>query len=784
MFKDSQVTRLAPFVCVEEAAAAPAVLYPALVGSGMLAVGLDATGFQALSDGLGPHIRPHFAPFHYCQADTYLLHDGMISAHLWDDEERQTGMMSTERPEVGEQVRRNFLPLGWLDFEVAVDEQRWHGDALRPLIRAWRRDWRLDRGTLTTAYDLYLQGQQLCRIEIEAFAPFDGESLYFRLRRTACATACGEIRLSVSLRLTTRGGLPIFDQPGAVTVDGPTLRATIDEGSRYAPAEPYTVVYGLGVAGMHATCTTAGWTATLAGDAGLPAEGWMRVAAHRLVGQAQREATERAASLKEQAAQASAASFRAARDAHARAVAAFWDQVAEIAVDAAGDELETRRAWTLHMSEWLLRCGNDHRLGGTVQFMLMHQNGWKACNFHDHRYIIDGILRANYHELALAHVRWLHRVMAPHGRPFPWMMTYDGFTPVPPAQDRAPMSDANRAILAAMVYELSGAGRDELLRDTVYPIVRRVADHGVADWFYQSDEGTVRFRAVENDVMNETPRECEPGTVALYLSVLRKALAYAQTLQVDAERCQAWRQVLAHMALPRVDDRYAAWLGAPADQVVSPWFAGAAYIAEWEPTSDVAAYRRTCDHYDTHAAPINRPWLQALTASRMIRLDQPERAEQQLVDNVRHGLHGPGYFEECLPVGIAALPPFATAHGAHLTAACEQLVQPDFWTDRLWIGRGLPAAMRAHRIQFHGLRANKGVLVAGHYSPHSWVVTLTGTGCPLTLECLLRLPAAVSTRLVVTLDDAPVTWAYAGEFIVLCVPLGSRQSRCLRLAAD
>ncbi len=120
MFKDSAVTRLDPWVLREEADAIPAVCYPAFVGSGQFGLGLDGGGLQSLPDTLGPHYNCYFTPYHRCQADLYVLHEGLHSRHLWDDESRLTGH-AVDSQQVSRESQRNFMPFGYLTQEFEVE---------------------------------------------------------------------------------------------------------------------------------------------------------------------------------------------------------------------------------------------------------------------------------------------------------------------------------------------------------------------------------------------------------------------------------------------------------------------------------------------------------------------------------------------------------------------------------------------------------------------------------------------------------------------------------------
>lgn len=779
MFKDSHVTRLDAWSVVEEADAMPAVAFPAFVGTGKLGIALDAAGLQSLPNRLGEYYHSPAKPWHVTQSDTYVLREGMISAHLWEDEARHTGV-SLDAPELTEHVKRNFLPMGFLEQSLEVDGKCFAGEEIIAQACNWRRDWDLRHATVCTAYSLdhspALDPARACRLAVEVFAPHGGETVYVKLTRGAGRAVDAEMSWQVSLSLQTRHGLPLFDQPGAVTVGAQTLLATIDGASQFCPAEPYAVVYGVAADGAEVALSTTGWQVTLRGRQGEAQTAWLRLDFRRFAGEELPAASGCRDGLEATLRAFTRAEYTDALQAHRAEYAAFWARTADIEVEQP-DAFEVRRRFMLHMSEYLLRTGNDHTLGGTVQFLFVHQNGWQACNFHDHHYIIDGIARVNLWEEAEGHARWMKRVMNPTGRPFPWMMTYDGFATIPPARDRAPMSDANRALLAMRLYELAGVGREALLRDTIYPILRTVADHGVAEWFYEED-GQMRFRAVENDVMAETPRVSEAGTIVMYLTVLRKAIAYSERLGVDADRRAGWQRVVDRTRLDVVEGRYRAWLDAPATQGASVWFENAYGLTEAQEYLDDATYRRTRD-FGQRVVICNYPWLNASAACSEMRLGRPDRAEQFLVDSLQHRIHGPGYFEECAPIGQYALPPFATAHGAHLAASCEQIVLPDFWRARVLIGASMPSKLRASHLRFSSLRTLGGMLISGSSDPKQLTVEIHHTGDPLEVDIQLRLPCEAGLYFQVLRDGQPVDHTFAGDNVTVHLSLTTGEQTTL-----
>ena len=783
MFKDSFTTRLTPWHITEESSGLPHFSYPALVGSGLLGVGLDAAGLQSLPDKITAFLGSKHAPFHATQADLYVLHEGMISEHLYQDEVKHTGRDVPPGEFVYGQ-RRNFMPLGYLSQEFDYGGRSYAGDAVLSVAGQWRREWDLRRAIVRNRFAL----DRSIVVETEIFVPHGGETVYLKLTRRPARrvdvhggnrlSGSDPFRWTVRLPLETRHGLKLYDQPDSVKPGERTLHASIDRNSSYKPTERYVVLYGVAADGMDVSLTADGWSATMAAPLEQEQTAWLRIDFSRFVAGGIRMVDDARDEMEADLLRFNRDEWQQALERHEADFRTFWSNTADVDVHVR-DDFELRRRFLLHVSEYLFRCGNDFSFGGTCQFLLFHQNGWGASNFHDSHYIVDGIARANMWTEAESNLWWLRRVMrADSGRAFPWMMTYSGEPTVTPERDRAPMSDANRAMIAIRIYELAGRHREQLLREAAFPIVKRVADMAVDHWFYEQD-GRLLFRGVETDVMGAEAIINDAATVMMFLTIIRKALAYRAALGIDDPRRQDWQRVLDSARLDIVNGRYAPHLNARPDAKVGCWLCNTYYLAEAQDFMDDAAYAATID-WGQKVVGCNMPWIGFAAASSEMRLGRSDRAEQHFVEAFEHGTHGPGYYEEVSPVGSYGLPPLGTAHGAHLTAACEQIVISDFWRHRVYVGKGMPAKMRANRVVFSNLRARDGLIVSGESAPRRLAVSLHHTGDPVEMEIVLRVPCEAPTSFQVLADPPaeavrrtggrPAAYDFHGEYVTLRLP--------------
>jgi hypothetical protein len=770
-FKDSYIISMTPWRIIEASESMPRIAYPAYIGTGKVGIGIDAGGLQGLKDQLRGQRFNLVPPYNVTQADLYVLHDGMISELLYQDELRLTGVKQ-DFPEYG--MKNNFMPFGFLAQTFRVDNKEITGDDLYSSSRQWKRDWNLQQGILRTSYVL----NERYYIEIEMFAPYGGETVYCKLTRQAVRRGRGPadnnnkefFGWDVALPFKTRNGMPVFDEANAVKTGKRTILATVTEKSSYKPSEKYGFLYGVAADKAEILLNRDGIILKTQAPVSETGVTYLRLDFRKLTGEQISRSGSISTDLENELSGFNAQMYQEALNKHISDYASFWSNTADIEV-IGGNAFETKKRFMLHMSQYMLRNGNDYSCGGTLQFLFMHNNGWGACNFHDHQYIVDGLARSNVWNEALSNLKWMKQVMRTDGRPFPWMMRYDGGPGAKPERDRAPMSDANRALLAMRIYELAGQGRDVLLREQVYPIIRAVVEMSLKDWFYEKDN-RLFFKGVETDVMAQSAIENDLATVLAYITLIKKAISYSEYLGVDEDRRKAWQDLINRWK-PEMTGTgmYAPRAGATQNARAGTWLCISEYIAECHNYLDPEILKAMNDN----GQPVvrgNIPWISFAAASSEMRLNRPDRAQQFFIDNINHRIHGPGYFEENVFAGGGGVPaPYASAHGSHLVAACEQVLMSDFWSHRIGIGTGMPSEMRMQSLSFHSLRGRDGVMVSGTSTPKKLEVNLHHTGDPVKMEVIMKIPSQLGPILRVSIDGQPVSYTFKGEEVLVNVQL-------------
>lgn len=773
MFSDSAITDLTPHSATESCSRFPDDVFPTLVGSGRFGMGVDASGLQATNSSIAS-TRGKDAPMGNGRMDDlYLVHGGLLSEHLfWDavesaDEDELSDDVRHVRDGTAEEIdaegtldhtyknhREHFMPLGYLTYDLVVDGTTIRGEDLADHVRGeWSRETNLADGTVSTSFVV----ADALAVELTVFAPQDGHRAYVRAAFEPYEGVLGEmaaehdVRFEPRIELSTRAGLPIYDEPGAVDCEENLAVADITAESRYAPHEDYTTVYGVGATDaatdVSADAVGATWETTV--DDRVECD--FVFAFHPV---RDGDVDDMVATVGEQIARVEAGGVDDVLADHRADWQSFFDDVADVSFDRPG--LDWRKEeYLLHASEYLMRCGHDFRQGASTCFYLHHQLLFHAAKWWDFHFMVDGVLHANMVEEAGQAVDWLDGVMAPEGRPFSYMLAYDGRPLIDEHREIVEMQVAAHAASAWKYYEANGD--DDLLRETVYPILKRAADYAVDDLFEATDDG-YRLVPLGHDSGGHT--ELTPNRTfhaAWFLTTLRKASEYADHLGVDADRRERWDDVRERFAFA-TDDAEDLYLYAddvhPADFDSEPPYFASRLLYPTEATADVDVerFRRTRDQ--SPPLQINKPWMSFAQAATDYRAGDVERGADQYALG-RDLAFGVGFFKEIGPYGADGnmIPPFATAHGTHLTALLEQFASTDPTEGGVDLLGNLPPTLRGESFTFDDVRTQTGIVASGSVDGRSATFDLHNPGGERTEAVRIRPPVGVPRDdLVVTVD--------------------------------
>ncbi|WP_458208743.1 glycosyl hydrolase family 95 catalytic domain-containing protein [Haladaptatus sp. NG-SE-30] len=803
MFADSAIVDLTPYRSTEACSRFPDDIFPSFAGSGRFGMGIDASGLQAVNSNIASTRGKEAPAGNGNMDDLYLIHGGMLSEHLfWEDVETAD---DADLPEDARHVRdgtadeidaegtldhtyknhrEHFMPLGFLTYDLVVDGTRISGADLANHVRGeWERETDLQRGCVTTSFVV----ADAVTLDLTVFAPHDGHRVYVRATLDVYDGVLGEmaephdVRFEPQLRLATRSGRPIYDEPDAITCNDQTAVASITSDSKYNPHEAYTTVYGVGATNADTEVTPdsldAEWETTVDGPTTCDF-----VFAFHPVRDAETESVER--TVRGHVDDLTAASVDDQQQQHESDWRSFFARTADVSFERPGIEWR-KEEYLLHASEYLMRCGHDFRQGASTCFYLHHQLLFHAAKWWDFHFMVDGVLRANMTDEAGHAVDWLDAIMATEGRPFSYMLAYDGRPLIDPHREIVDMQVAAHASSVWKYYESNGD--DELLESTVYPIVRRAADYAVDELFEERD-GRYRLIALGHDSGGHTDLTSNRTFhAAWFLTALRKAIEYAESLDTDTEARNRWQTVLDGFEFAADDEQYHFAEGVePSDFDSEPPYFTSRLLYPTEAMADIdfEKFRRTRER--SPPIQINKPWMSFAQASTDYRAGDIERAAEQYALG-RDRAFGIGFFKEIGAYGADGnvIPPFATAHGAHLTALLEQFAMTDITEGTVNLLTNLPPYLRGDAISFENVRTLSGIVVSGDVDTHRTRLELANATGAGDVTFRIQPPIGVPRDALQTIADGePVETEWDEKAVIVTLPFDADERKEVVLESE
>ncbi len=684
-FKDSAVTRIDPHQLLEEASILPENLFPVYLGNGHIGMNLDASGLQSLDSqrlkgwwGGGPD-------------GNYIFRHGFLSSHLaW----KTYGF------------DYNLMPTGYLDWEVRYGETVVNSETLSKHAHVWQRKVDLTGSYVETSMLLDLT----MRLTVTIFIPFGGTKIVMRFAAKAYQERNQSIDTPVPFTLTARmnlglrNGTAIFD-----TVqyhDDAVVLA-------HHGYEDYTLRYR--------------WYA----DSQVAIQ--QDNAAYNIIWNSEtgNESTTLNCCIDVDAPEvAETLSFTQIAADHQAEWKSFWATSGSVST---GD---IHKDFLYANSIHFLRTAHEYSKGGLGAGLASHPECWMGCNFWDMMWMGDGLLRANHTELVVDFIKWMKKVMRPEGRPFPWMMTYDGRTPVKPEDDQGVVVIDAFATIAIRAYLET---KDEaLFSECVWPILNSVCAFLVSDMYAKEEEHYILGTPVAHDVggMGEALIN-ETYTNVWSTSVLKRSLMLARDHQLTPEWSVIGAEIVANPFFECDEQYYHHARGlAVKDFSFASWVPNLLYPTEMREILDMdkmIATRETSSFIDLYMTKQGdyQPWSYFWTALADFRRGAAEAAEWHIQEGMQF-THAAGYFCECGPFqwGSCGLPPYPAPHGTFLTAVSEQFFAGSYWENTLEICTNFPDSWKTASVQCHNISSGTGVVLHSFsYTPEKLMAVLCGQGC-------------------------------------------------------
>lgn len=743
IFRQSAVSHLDRERVVETWERMPRDIHPALLGSGRIALGLDATGMQGLNCSLAQY-RDCAAFEHnefYIEKNLHLYRAEALSHHYAKDPWGRSEFSN--------------LPCGWLDYVLELDGERFDAAALAEAARDWRREFRPRDGVLETSFTV-----GATRVEWRTGVRCGGAEAEFEFRAES-ARNC-RVGLTVRCCFTLRDGRPVFRGGWAppVTEDGFAWARWdgTDATSTARLKRPLALSY--------AWTSSGGGRGALDGDAltlAWQAEGRAVGTRLRLASGSSREGTDTVA-----AARAPAGGLDG--------VAGSWRAYFRDAADAGIGSPE--KEFLLAMNQYLLRAGLPWGSGLPLGTLWTRKFG--AMTFWDSFFAADGMLRAGHVEEVRAFCDWLVRTARTEGRPHMWMTWDDGDTPCRPDSDKAYQSALAFAGCGIRLYEQTG-DREDLQRRAL-PYLRLLSRY-LVDEIFRFDAGRgwelTGLVAGDVDVAAQDARE-QTDMLAWSVMTLAKYAEYAALagergdLSARCSEIAAWFR--AHRIQLRKTDVWYGWLPylAPAHPFAdfSAWWDASREVLQvlMVPPCDPALRRRFFGPQpDLPPRPLigtycGMAWCNLSVAAACTLTDNRDLA-LEFQDGALKYVSGLGYLSES-PYELLAggNTPYVPSCGSYLSSLLGMLAANRLWDGETRVGVDMPRFWAYQRLWFRNVRTFNGSTVSAAYDPQRVRVEVANNRDHV---LRLRIPARIAGEPIrVTVNGAAVDAPTEGESVV------------------
>lgn len=737
LFRQSAVSAVTHDTVVESAGRLPTGIYPAMIGSGEIGLGLDATGLQGLNTRTR-QFRDTCSLMYdrtSTQDDLYIRRDAAVSKHEVHNE-----------PLWNPATNFVLLPCGWLDYTLSLDGQFYDSARLAAEATAWQRTFSPRTGIVETRFRLgevqvvWQAGIAPGRVEADflcAVAALDGKS--------------HRLELTIRCHLTTRAGKPLAT--GGLETDCSSafvFRAwNASSATSTAPLlDPIRITWALAGHGP-AVCSAAPEQLAIR----FVSTGASLSHACRLITGSDRNGT----ATREFAA-ARAAAFRAQPPPAALAEIAgewrgYFERGAEVRL---GDPM---KEFLFLQSQYHLRAGAGWHNG--VPMSTLWTQAITPANYWDSFFAADGMLRCGHFDEVRQLCRWLLRTAAPSGRPHYWM-TYHNGVPVE-TNDQAYQVVLAFSGIFIRLCEASGDSGD--LKELAYPYLRRVAEYAFQDVLVQDSAGWRLRGAVAHDVDTAAQvAEEQPGMLLWVAVCIAKCAEYAAKVGADDALVRRCREV-------------DAWFRAHPINLTNPgmWDLWLPMLTCAEPLADFESWWRTAERVlaATPTSFFTFPWGNFATAISLSQTGHPDLAFAVQNEGLQ-SISGQGCIDEiCYEAHGGGWAPFPTATGPWLSSVLIALAHGSLWNDEVLVAVHLPRRLACQSIEWRGATTFNGARVSGSYDPQHLEVTIESTRAR---PVRLRLPFRIAGEPVeVRRDGQTVAAREEGETVLVDLPAGTHR---------
>jgi len=738
IFRQSALSELTRETITEQAPRMPRDIYPAMVGSGLIGMGFDATGLQ----GLNTRTRQYRDTISLMydrtslQDDLYIRHDSAISKHevpnvpLWNPP-----------------TNFHLMPCGWLDYKVTIAGEVYDSERLAAEASDWSRSFSPRSGLLRTGFVV-----NNTRITWQTAMAPDAMEADFLFEAKLLDGKPQSIRLDVCCRQTTRAGKPIAAGGMETDVTGDMVFRLWKASTQTSTAtvlEPIRLTWALAFHG------SAGYESDGESiSAHAEASGVHTQFAFRLVSGSDRNGTATAEFARKRVEAFRNASSEDALSAIAASWKSFFEQGADIHI---GDPL---KEFMLFQAQYHLRAGSGWVNG--IPMSTLWTQAITPATYWDSFFASDGMLRCGHFEPVRQLCRWLLKTAMEKGRPHYWM-TYPSGVPVETTDEAYQVILAFSGIFIRL-YESTRDRRD--MEELAYPYLKRVAEYLLDEVLAKDSDGWHLRGNVAHDVDTTTRVAKEQPSMLLWAAVcLSKCAEYGAKLGKDDDVLAGCREV----------DQ---WFRAHPIDLSNPgmWGFWIPMLSGAEPLADFDSWWRMAREKLSNT-PMNFynliAWGNYATSISLSMTGHPDLA-LQLLDDGLCSISGMGCIDEvCYESHGGGWAPFPTAVGPYLSALLIGFAHGSLWDDELLVCVHLPRRLAVQHFRWSRVATFNGARVSGIYDPDR-IEAVVESAIPRPVR--LRMPFRIAGEpLSVCVNGNSVEFQEDGETVLVQIPAGEHR---------
>lgn len=733
IFRQSAVTHLTRETCHEQWQSMPEDIQPVPIGSGEIAVTLDATGFQGLNS-LMTHqsdTAPYDAPGYAIERNMHLYRDEALSSHY-----------EAKEPVFPSEIESySNMPLGWLACTITLDGQRFETMDLLQNASNWSRNWTPRSGIVVTEYTL-----GLVRLRWTTGIRKDAVTAEFQLEAESLDGRPHALDVEVKTVLTLRDGTPIFKSGLSNYEASGAFGKLAKVSSDTATAK---VKVPLQVNWVWA-CEQAANPIETEESFGLrwSGEGESLAAGFRLIFGSDRDNTHSSEFITQQAREFQQQGVSAALCAVTKSWRDFFATSAEFHIGSAEKEFLAANC------KYILVAGSHWHSGMPLGTLWTRKFG--AGTFWDSFYAADGMLRNGHITPVRQLCDFLVRTASRKGRPHMWITWFDGSPATTPDGDKAYINSLAYASIGIRLYEVTRDLDD--LRDRTYPYLEVITRYLLDEIFVKNAEGTWEMQGEISGDIGEESVAAKEQTDSLLWSVicLDKFSAYSEQLSIINEHVHTAREIAAHFRQhPVILNKTDAWYtwfpyicpagGELADftQWWDPddsWLVKKFMLCPSGPQENHMIGTKDQLHYPLNpfiGTYLGMPWANFCVTNSFLVTGLPDLALEYQDGGLKY-VSGMGYFtESSYESQTGGNSPYIPSCGAYLSSMGLFFAAGSLWNDDVDVAVNFPTLWRGQTIRWQNVQTINGAIVSGAYAPSACEYTIQ-TDRPRKLR--LRIP--------------------------------------------